>query len=57
MHEEKKKRKIQGIKYKRRLVLYPTIQHVIVSMYIKYAVSILYHYGDILEEICGGIEK
>ena len=54
--EKKKKEQIQGIKYKRR-VLYPTIQLVIVNMYIKYAVSILYHCSDILEEICGGIEK
>ena len=55
--EKKKKEQIQGIKYSRRLVLYPTIQLVIVNMYIKYEVSILYHWGDILEEKCGGIEK
>ena len=41
--EKKKKEQIQGIKYSRRLVLYHTIQLVIVNMQIKYEVSILYH--------------
>ena len=44
--EKKKKEQIQRIKYKRRLVLYPTIQLVSVNMYIKYAISILYHWSD-----------
>ena len=55
--EKKKKEQIQGIKYSRRLVLYPTIQLVIVNMYIKYEVSILYYCGDILEEKREKIEK
>ena len=55
--EKKKKEQLQGIKNSRRLVIYPTIQLVIVNVFIKYEVSILYHCGDILEKKCGGIEK
>ena len=45
--ERKKKEQIQGRTNRRRLILDPTIQLVIVNMYTKYEVSILNGFRDI----------
>ena len=45
--DRKKKEQIQGRTNRRRLILNPTIQLVIVNMYTKYEVSILNGFGDI----------
>ena len=51
-----KKEQVKGIKIMRGLILYLTIL-VIVNVYIKYEVSILYHYSDIFDEKNGDKEK
>ena len=48
--ERKKKEQIQRRTIRRRLVLYPTIQLVIVNLYTKYEVSILNGLTDIFDK-------
>ena len=48
--EKEKKEQIQGRTNRRRLILYPTIQLVIVNLYTKYKVCILNSFGDIFDE-------
>ena len=55
--ERKKSEHVQGRKNRRRPVLHPTIQHVIVNLYTKYEHSMLYSCGDIFDEKYGEIEK
>ena len=50
MERKKKEQKIKRKTNRRRLILYPTIQLVIVNLYTKYEVSILNHFGDIFDE-------
>ena len=49
MHGRKKSEHMQGRTNRRRLVFYPTIQLVIVNLYTKYELSVLYSCGDILD--------
>ena len=49
--ERKKKEQIQGKTNRRRFILNPTVQLVIVNMYTKYEVSILNGFRDIFDEI------
>ena len=48
--ERKKSEHIQARTNRRRLVLYPAIQLVIVNLYTKYELSVLYSCGDIFDE-------
>ena len=48
--EREKKEQIQGRTNRRRLILNPTIQLVIVNRYTKYEVSILNGFRDIFDE-------
>ena len=50
MHKEKKSEQIQIRTYKRKLVLYPTIQLAAVILYTKYELSILYSCGGIFDK-------
>ena len=47
--ERKKSKNIQGRTNRRMLVLYPTIQLVIVNLSTKYELSVLYSCGDIFD--------
>ena len=55
--ERKKKEKIKGRTNRRRPIFNPTIQLVVVNLYIKYEVSIFNSYGDIFDEKFGKKEK
>ena len=55
--ERKKSEHIQGRTNKRRLVLHPTIQLVIVNLYTKYELIVLDSCGDIFDEKYGEKEK
>ena len=55
--ERKKNEHIQDITNRRRLVLFPTIQLVIVNLYTKYENPVLYSCGDITDEKYGEKEK
>ena len=48
---------IQGRTNRRRLVLFPTIQLVIVNLYTKYELPVLCSCGDIIDEKYGEKEK
>ena len=54
--KKKKYEQIQIRINKRKLVLYPTIQLVVI-LYTKYELSILYSCGDIFDKKCGEKEK
>ena len=51
--ERKKSENIQARTNRRRLVPYPTIQLVIVKLYTKYELPVLYSCGDIFDEKYG----
>ena len=55
--ESKKKEQIQERTNRRRPIFNPTIQHVIVNLYIKFEVSILNGCRDIFDEKFGEKEK
>ena len=55
--ERKKSEHIQGRTNRRRPVVYPTIQLVIVNLYTKYELIVLYSCGDIFDEKYGEKEK
>ena len=53
----KKSKHIRGRTNRRRLVVCPTLQLVIVNLYTKYEHSVLYSCGDIFDEKYGEKEK
>ena len=55
--DRKKKEQIQGRTNRRKPIFNPTIQHVIMNLYIKFEVSILNSCGDIFDEKSGEKEK
>ena len=55
--ERKKKEQIKGRTNRRKLILNPTIQLVVVNLYTKYEVSIFNGCGDIFDEKFGKKEK
>ena len=55
--ERKKKEQIKGRTNRRRPIFNPTMQLVVVSLYTKFEVSILYGYGDIFDKKSGEKEK
>ena len=55
--ERKKKEQIKERTNRRRPIFNPTIQLVVVNLYTKFEVSILYGCGDILDEKFGKKEK
>ena len=55
--ETKKKEQIKGRTNRRRPIVNPTIQLVVVNLYTKYEVSILNGCGDIFDEKFGNKEK
>ena len=55
--ERKKKEQIYGRTNRRRPIFNSTIQLVVVNLYTKFEVSILYSCGDIFDEICREKEK
>ena len=57
MHKEKKNEQIQIRTNRRKPVLYPTVQLVIVILYTINELSILYRFGDIFDEKCEEKEK
>ena len=55
--ERKKKEQIKGRKNRRRPIINPTMQLVVVNLYTKYEVSILNGCGDTFDEKFGKKEK
>ena len=55
--ERKKKEQIKGRTNRRRPIFNPTIQVVVVNLYMKFEVSILNSCGDIFDEKSGEKEK
>ena len=55
--DRNKSEHIQGRTNRRRMIFYPTIRLVIVNLYTKHELSVLYSCGDIFDEKYGEKEK